>query len=234
MNAPLLSLRGIDFAYDDGRRILRDLTLRVYPGERVCLTGPNGCGKTTLLHVAMGLVQPQSGEVEIVGRVRQTEADFRDARGRVIGLLFQDADAQLFSPTVFDDVAFGPLNLGLSPAEARARVHETLAELNLTAYEDRITYRLSQGEKRLVALATILAMRPAVLLLDEPTAGLDPRHERMLTDILCKRSEAMLIISHNGEFMARVATRQLTMADGRIQAADSPHPETALHEPPLS
>ena len=233
MNAPLLSLRGINFAYDDGRRILRDLTLRLYPAERVCLTGPNGCGKTTLLHVAMGLARPQAGEIEILGRIRRTETDFRDTRGRVIGLLFQDADAQLFSPTVFDDVAFGPLNLGLSPAEARERVQATLAELNLAGYEDRVTYRLSQGEKRLVGLATILAMRPAVLLLDEPTAGLDPRHERMLTEILSNRPEAMLIISHNGAFMDRVATRQLTMAEGRIQAAETPHAEASLQESPI-
>ncbi|MEX2014991.1 MAG: ABC transporter ATP-binding protein, partial [Candidatus Hydrogenedentales bacterium] len=152
----------------------------------------------------------------------------------VVGLLFQDADAQLFSPTVFDDVAFGPLNLGLSPEETRARVRETLAELKLGTYEDRVTYRLSQGEKRLVGLATLLAMRPAVLLLDEPTAGLDPRHETLLTNILCSRPEAMLIISHNHAFMDRVATRQLSMADGRILPADVPQPEPSLHDSPLT
>ena len=138
----------------------------------MALLGPNGCGKTTLLHLIVGLLRPSAGQIEAFGRQRMAEADFHEVRRRV-GLLFQDADDQLFCPTVAEDVAFGPLNLGKSRDEVRRIVAGTLDSLGLAGYEHRVTYRLSGGEKRLVALATVLAMQPEVLLLDEPSGGLD-------------------------------------------------------------
>ncbi len=205
-NGALVRLTDVCFGYGGERRVLEGMSLALEPGERLGMIGPNGCGKTTLLHVLMGLATPQEGTVEVLGRVRASESDFKEVR-REVGLLFQDSDDQLFCPTVHEDVAFGPFNLGLSHAEVHKVVHETLDMLGLGAFEKRITYQLSHGQRRLVALATILAMKPKVLLLDEPTTGLDEEHEARLTDILLDLPQEMIIVSHNGPFLERVATR---------------------------
>jgi len=212
---PPIRLTDVAFAYDPERVVFRALGFVLEPGERLGLVGPNGGGKTTLLHVIMGLLKPQRGTVEVLGKERRNEADFRDVR-RDVGLLFQDSDDQLFCPTVYEDVAFGPLNLGLSQEDTDRVVRETLAALDLAGYEERITYRLSQGEKRLVALATVLAMRPRVLLLDEPTAGLDAAHEARLTEVLLRLPQEMVVISHDRKFLDAVATRHAALKDGAI------------------
>ena len=185
----MIRLRNIRFKYNSGY-ILDGLDLSVTPGDRIGLVGPNGSGKTTLCQIIMGLLTPESGEVEIFGKVRVGEPDFQQIRGR-IGFLFQDADDQLFCPTVLEDVAFGPLNLGKSPAEAKRIVAKTLDSLSLKGFEDRITYQLSGGEKRLVSLATVLAMEPDMLILDEPTGGLDDETIERLIHIL-NESESYL------------------------------------------
>ncbi len=214
-NGASVALSGVAFSYDPGRPIFANLNLTIAAGERLGLVGPNGEGKTTLLHLIMGLLTPQRGAIEVLGRVRRSTQDFREVR-RLVGLLFQDSDDQLFCPTVYEDVAFGPLNLGHDHAATDAIVRETLADLELAGYEDRITYRLSQGEKRLVALATVLAMKPRVLLLDEPTAGLDERHQQRLVEILVRLPQEMLIISHDRAFLDAVTTRRATLRDGEI------------------
>lgn len=212
--APVV-LDRVRFAYDADRVVFRDLRFELPAGQRLGLVGPNGGGKTTLLHLIMGLLKPQHGSVSVLGRERRSETDFREVR-REVGLLFQDSDDQLFCPTVYEDVAFGPLNLGLSRENTDRVVRGTLADLDLTGYEERITYRLSQGEKRLVALATVLAMKPRVLLLDEPTAGLDAAHETRLTEVLVQLPQEMLIISHDRAFLDTVATQQAALRDGTI------------------
>ena len=136
---------------------------------------------------------------------------------KTVGYVFQDSDSQLFCPTVYEDIAFGPINLGLSKTEVDQRVEEALAQLHLETYRDRITYRLSHGEKKLVALATVLAMHPRILLLDEPTAGLDEAHEQRLTAILNELPQEMIIVSHNRPFIDAVATRTLRLSNGVIQ-----------------
>jgi len=219
MSAPLIELRGVSFGYGPGHPVLRDLSFELQPGERVVLTGSNGSGKTTLLHAIMGLAIPQSGEVEVFGEVRRREPDFHAVR-REVGLLFQDSDDQLFCPTVFEDVAFGPLNLGMRPQAVEEVVARTLAMLGLTGYEDRITYKLSYGEKKMVALATILAMEPRILLLDEPTAGLDETHEGRLTAILQDLPQEMIVVSHNRIFLEQVATRIAHLKEGRVTEED--------------
>jgi cobalt/nickel transport system ATP-binding protein len=166
----------------------------------------------------VGLLKPSAGTVEAFGRVRRTEKDFREVRARA-GLLFQDSDDQLFCPTVAEDVAFGPLNLGKSPAEARAIVAETLAMLGLDGFADRITHKLSDGEKRLVALATVLAMRPETLLLDEPTNALDEATAARLTGILLALPQSMVVISHDAAFLGRIATRRMKLERGRLSDA---------------
>jgi cobalt/nickel transport system ATP-binding protein len=211
----LFRLRGVRFAYEADRPVLDGADFVLAPGERVAVAGGNGAGKTTLLHLMVGLLKPQAGEISAFGRVRRAERDFRDVRARA-GLVFQDPDDQLFCPSVAEDVAFGPLNLGKSRAEAREIVARTLDWLGLGGLADRVTYKLSGGEKRLVTLATVLAMDPEVLLLDEPTNALDEEAEARLLAVLLGLPQAMVIVSHDQAFRSRLATRVVTLKEGRI------------------
>ncbi|MDP2698001.1 energy-coupling factor ABC transporter ATP-binding protein [Thalassospira sp.] len=213
--AALIRMRNIHFSFVKERPVLRGANLDVFAGEKIALSGPNGAGKTTLIHAMMGLIRITSGEIDIFGKPCRNEDDFRAIRGRV-GLLFQDSDDQLFCPTVLEDVAFGPLNLGHSPLDADQIARNILSKLGLEGFEDRITYQLSGGEKRLVALATVLAMEPEVLLLDEPTNGLDVHVEHRLTGILKNLPQAMVIISHDRNFLDQVATRTVKLSSGQI------------------
>lgn len=215
----MIRLNNIYFSYqaDTGNiPIFRDFNFSLSPGERVGLTGPNGSGKTTLLRLIMGLAkldcgqkpgqepeadaEPNRGEIRIFGKNCVKESDFEAVRRR-IGFVFQDADDQLFCPSVEEDIAFGPLNLGLPPKEARELVHEILETIGLPGYGPRITYNLSGGEKKLVSLGTALAMRPELLILDEPTAGLDERAAARLVQILNELALPCLIVSHDKNFL---------------------------------
>jgi cobalt/nickel transport system ATP-binding protein len=207
MSAPLFRLTGVSFAYDSGPAVLRDFSFTLHAGERTALLGPNGAGKTTLLHVMVGLLRPQGGSIEAFGALRRKEKDFYAVRARA-GLLFQDSDDQLFCPTVLEDVAFGPLNLGASAAQAQATARETLAMLELADLAPRVTHKLSGGQKRMVALAAVLAMRPEVLLLDEPTNALDAATRERLIAVLSRLPQAMVLASHDGDFIDRLATRR--------------------------
>lgn len=215
MSDPLVKLDRVTFRYGE-RTVLDQCDLVLAAGERVGLVGANGSGKTTLLGLIVGLRRPAQGRVIVFGKPREREADFRPIRGRV-GLLFQDSDDQLFCPTVAEDVAFGPFNLGKSRHEVEQIVARTLGELGLEDYAHRVTYKLSGGEKRLVALATVLAMEPEVLLLDEPTAGLDETAAERVAGILAGLPQAMLIVSHDRPFLARIADRRLCLRRGCLQ-----------------
>ncbi|MDQ7781600.1 MAG: ABC transporter ATP-binding protein [Desulfomonilaceae bacterium] len=210
----MIRLRNIRFRYNS-RYVLDGLDFSVNPGDRVGLVGPNGSGKTTLCHIIMGLLAPDSGEVEVFGKLRKSEADFREIRGR-IGFLFQDADDQLFCPTVLEDVAFGPLNMGKTPEEAKGIVHETLRSLHLEGLADRVTYRLSGGEKRLVSLATVLAMDPEILIFDEPTAGLDEETTERLISILNDSDLTYVLISHDRDFVSRTTNTVYQLGRGTM------------------
>ncbi len=218
MSTPLIRLRDVDFSHGPDRPVLSQCSFGLRAGERVALLGANGSGKTSLLHLIVGLVHAQGGTIEVFGAERKAETDFHEVRRRV-GLLFQDADDQLFCPTVAEDVAFGPMNLGQSRDEAHVTVAETLAELGLVGYEHRITWKLSGGEKRLVALATVLAMRPDVLLRDEPAAGLDDQATDRLVGILNDLPQATIVVSHQREFLDRVTTSKVRLVGGRIEDA---------------
>jgi cobalt/nickel transport system ATP-binding protein len=215
VNNVLIELRDVHFGYESRPAVLRGCNLRLAAGQRMALRGGNGSGKTTLLHLIVGLRRPQTGCVEIFGVPRRVEKDFHEVRRRV-GLVFQEADDQLFCPTVAEDVAFGPLCLGMSRERVRQIVGENLASVGLSGYEPRITYKLSSGEKRLVALATVLAMQPAVLLLDEPTTGLDPQATERLIDLLVQLPQAMLVVSHQADFYRRVTTSAVELREGAI------------------
>jgi cobalt/nickel transport system ATP-binding protein len=215
--APLIELDGLHFGYHGHAPVLRGASLTLHTGERLAISGHNGAGKSTLLRMIVGLLKPSRGMVRAFGRECREEADFHDVRRRA-GFVFQDPDDQLFCPTVAEDVAFGPLNLGKSRAEASRIVDEVLEQLDLTFLRDRITYKLSGGEKRLVSLATVLAMEPDVLLLDEPTNALDEKNEARLIEILLGLPQAMIIVSHDADFRARLATRALRLEHGGLVA----------------
>ncbi|MBM4329159.1 MAG: ABC transporter ATP-binding protein [Deltaproteobacteria bacterium] len=211
----MIDLRNVSFSYNS-HPVLAQVNLSVRPGDRIGLAGPNGSGKTTLCRIVMGLLASQSGRIEIFGKVRATESDFVDIRGR-IGFLFQDADDQLFCPTVLEDVAFGPLNQGKSLREVRQIVSSTLGDLGLLGFEERFTHQLSGGEKRLVALATVLAMDPEVLILDEPTAGLDEETVERLVEVLRNSRIAQLVISHDRSFLEKTTDKLFTLSHGILK-----------------
>ncbi|MBZ8135071.1 energy-coupling factor ABC transporter ATP-binding protein [Afifella sp. IM 167] len=212
----LITLSDVHFAYPGGPPVLRGASLTLLEKQRLCIGGHNGAGKSTLLQVIVGLLKPQAGRVLAFGSERRKEKDFHEVRRRA-GLVFQDPDDQLFCPTVAEDVAFGPLNLGKGREEAMAIVDEVLARLDLSAFRDRITHKLSGGEKRLVTLAAVLAMQPDVLLLDEPTNALDVDNKARLREILLSLPQAMILVSHDHRFRREIATRTLFMVDGRIE-----------------
>jgi len=225
---PLLNLKHISYHYPGGKTVLDQLNFSLLRGDRIGLVAPNGSGKTTLLHVIMGLLKATSGTIEIFGKPRKQEKDFSEVRRR-IGLLFQDADDQLFSPTVIEDVAFGPLNLGKSKQEALDISRQTLDFLGLHDFEDRITYKLSGGEKRLVSLATVLAMQPEVLLLDEPSNALDSAMKARLIRILQKLDLSYILISHEFDLLSQTTDQFYTMGNGKIFKDEHEHVHIHQH-----
>ena len=218
MTQSILDIQDVHLTYHDGTTALQGVSLAVAPGERVGLIGPNGAGKTSLLLALMRGV-PFTGRIVVDGveSARKTAADIR---GRC-GMVFQDADDQLFSPTLLDDAAFGPLNQGLTPPDAEAAARAAIAAVGLPGLEDRCAHHLSGGQKRSAALATILSMQVKVLLLDEPGANLDIRGRRRLIDLLAGRDEAMLLATHDLPMVADLCSRVVIMDAGKT-VADGP------------
>jgi cobalt/nickel transport system ATP-binding protein len=224
---PVFELDKVSFSYPDGVPALCDVTLGVAVGERLALLGANGSGKSTLLKVLAGLAWPSGGEIRAFGApltasLLKDEAQAHVFRRRV-GVVFQSADVQLFNPTVRDEVAFGPLHLGLERAEVEQRVADTLQLLGIEALAERPPYRLSGGEKKKVALAAVLAGGPEVLLFDEPTAGLDPRTQDWLIDLLQRlhvAGKTLVLATHQLAELPRLADRALVLAEDHRVAAD--------------
>jgi cobalt/nickel transport system ATP-binding protein len=224
----MIRLEDISFAYPGSPKILDALDFELHEGDRIGLLGHNGSGKTTMFHIIMGLLKPDSGKIEIFGKSVASEKDFTQVRQR-IGLLFQDADDQLFCPTVLEDVAFGPLNIGKSEKEAVEIARNTLERLGLSGFENRITSKLSGGEKRLAALATVLAMEPSVLLLDEPSAGLDRKTKEKLVQVLSELDLSYILISHESDFLSDIANAIYVMEDGKILTDKEIHLHRHIH-----
>ena len=228
MTTPLIELQDVAFNFPN-QPVLTAINFALYPGERVALLGENGAGKSTLLQLMVGLHRATAGRINAFGRERIDESDFREVRGRA-GLLFQDADDQLFCPTVLEDVIFGPLNLGQSETEAKRIALQVLDTLGLSHHAHRVTHELSGGEKRMVSLATVLAMQPDVLLMDEPTNGLDEQAEQRLLDHLESLSQAMLFVSHDRQLVERLATRAIILNNGiLVEGIMHRHPHVHTH-----
>ncbi len=209
----------LHFAYPDGHEALTGIDLVIAKGEKVALIGPNGAGKSTLMLHLNGINTPSHGEVRI-GGVRVDRSTVKRIRAEV-GLVFQDPDDQLFSPTVFEDVAFGPLHMGVPEAEIHHRVEKALAAVGMSGFERRLPHHLSLGQRKRVALATVLSMDPSVLVLDEPSAGLDPRGRRELIGLLAGLGQTLLVSTHDMKLVAEVFPRSVVMDDGRV-VADGP------------
>lgn len=216
---PALRVSGLRHVYSDGTVALDGVDLAVAAGERVAVLGPNGAGKTTLMLHLNGVLTATAGEVAIAGTpVRRNT--LRDIRRRV-GLMFQDPDDQLFMPTVAQDVAFGPANFGVRGDELSQRVADALAAVSLTAAADRSPAHLSAGQRRRAALATVLACRPDVLVLDEPSANLDPQSRRELADTLAALDATLLVVTHDLPYAAQLCSRAVILDGGRV-VADGP------------
>jgi cobalt/nickel transport system ATP-binding protein len=213
---PAILVEGLSHAYAS-RPSLDGVSLRIAAGESVGLVGPNGAGKTTLFLCLAGVLSRRGGAVRVMGLDPAVKAQRRRLPAH-LGIVFQDSDDQLFNSTVFDDVAFGPLNLDLAADEVKARVAEALATVGLAGFDERVPFHLSGGEKRRVALAGVLAMRPEVLLLDEPSLHLDPRGRRGLIGLIRSLPGTRLIASHDLELVLETCPRSLLLDAGRVIA----------------
>jgi len=216
VSTPVLDVRGLGYAYPDGHQALYGVDLHVHRGERVALLGPNGAGKTTLVLHLNGILTPGAGSVAVSG-LPVTKANLPEIRRRV-GIVFQDPDDQLFMPTVHDDVAFGPMNLGLRGTALDRRVAEALAVVGMTAYANRPPHHLSFGQRRRVAVATVLAMQPEILVLDEPSSNLDPASRRELAEIVTSLEVTVLMVTHDLPYALQLCERSVILSDGVIVA----------------
>lgn len=218
---PTLEVAGLSFAYPDGHEALHDVSLAIGAGEKVALVGPNGAGKSTLMLHLNGLLTGE-GQLVVAGLPISKE-NLPLIRSKV-GMVFQNPDDQLFSPTVFDDVAFGPLHMGFDEAEVRQRVENALAQVGMAGFAERLSHHLSIGQKKRVAVATVLSMSPEILVLDEPSAGLDPRARRSLINLLRELPLTMLISTHDMLMVRELFPRTIVMDEGRVVADE----ETAV------
>ncbi len=218
--APTVLVERVRYQYPAGPIALEDINFTLRPGESTAVIGPNGAGKTTLFLCLSGIIRPQQGRIQVAGLDLSKPADRKLWPSRA-GIIFQNSDDQIFNTTVLDDVAFGPLNLGLPPEEVRSRVAEALHQVGLEGYEQRTPFHLSGGEKRRVAIAGVLAMKPRVLLLDEPSMFLDPRGRRELIKLLRGLSVTKVIASHDLEMIRETCERAIVLDAGRI-VADGP------------
>jgi cobalt/nickel transport system ATP-binding protein len=216
VTTPILDLRGVAFAYPDGHQALAGVDLHVHRGERVALLGPNGAGKTTLVLHLNGILQAGAGSVTISG-LPVEKGNLAEIRRRV-GIVFQDPDDQLFMGSVRADVAFGPTNLGLRGAELDGRVMSALELVGMTEYVDRPPHHLSYGQRRRVAVATVLAMQPEILVLDEPSSNLDPASRRELADILRSLDVTVLMVTHDLPYALELCPRSVVLSDGSVVA----------------
>ena len=214
---PIVIVHNLMYRYPDGTEALRDISFEINEGESVALMGPNGAGKTTLFLHLNGLLTGNTGIVQMFGSMLDGKKSLREVRRRV-GIVFQNPEDQLFCPTVFDDVAFGPLNYELSPEAVRSRVQNALEAVGMPGFEERVSHHLSFGEKKRISLATVLSMKPEMILLDEPTSNLDPRSRRKVMAVIGSLEVARVIATHDLEMALELCERGIILDDGRVVA----------------
>lgn len=213
----VLQVQDLHFSYHDGHAALRGVSFQMCAGDKVALVGPNGAGKSTLMLHLNGILHG-NGEVTVGGK--RLSRDNLPAIRAMVGLVFQNPDDQLFSPTVFEDVAFGPLHMGLPMDEVERRVKLALEAVRMSGFRDRLSHHLSVGEKKRIAIATVLSMNPQILVLDEPSAGLDPRGRRTLINLLRELPITMLVSTHDMRLVQELFPRTIVMDEGQIVADD--------------
>ncbi|MFC1865838.1 energy-coupling factor ABC transporter ATP-binding protein [Chloroflexota bacterium] len=211
----LIKVNNLSFSYPDGQQALKNISLTIYKGESVAFMGPNGAGKSTLILHFNGILQ-SNGSVSLLGKPVDN-GNLRWVRSKV-GLVFQTPDDQLFSPTVFDDVAFGPINMGYSKAEVQRAVKQALNAVGMNGFEKRSSHHLSVGEKKRIAIATVLSMSPEILVIDEPTSNLDPRGKWAFVEVLKHLPVSKMIVSHDLEVVRALCRRVIVIEDGSIVA----------------
>src|SRR5215208_1544023 len=215
MQTSVVNVNDLHFSYPDGHVALRGVSLKLCAGDKVALVGPNGAGKSTLMLHLNGILDGR-GEIEVGGM--QLTRDNLPVIRSMVGLVFQNPDDQLFSPTVFEDVAFGPLHMGLPMKEIESRVKSALEAVRMSSFRDRLSHHLSVGEKKRIAIATVLSMDPQILVLDEPSAGLDPRARRTLINLLRELPQTMLVSTHDMRLVQELFPRTIVMDEGQIVA----------------
>ncbi len=217
MNQSALKITGLSFSYQDNPDILRDINLEVSEGERVGLIGPNGAGKTTLFLSICGVLKPSTGQISVLNKPVQSGGFNPD-----IGMVFQNPDDQLFCPSVWEDVAFGPQNMGLSKETVESRTKESLSMVGHLKLADRPPHHLSGGEKRMVSIAGVLAMKPTIIVYDEPSANLGMRSRRRVIELIKSSEQTVLISSHDLELLLEVCNRVIILDEGKIIANGNP------------
>lgn len=217
----LVEADNLHFSYPDGHKVLKGISFKINKGEKVALIGPNGAGKSTLMSHLNGVQLASSGRIVIDG-IPVNKSNLKEIR-RKIGIVFQDPDDQLFCPTVYDDVAFGPLNLGLPEHEITSRVQEALSVVGLEGFEQRSSFHLSFGERKRLALATVLSYQPEILVFDEPSTNMDPMNRRNLINWLKSTDKTLLLCTHDLDIALEVCGRCLMLTDGRIESDGLTH-----------
>lgn len=226
MNEVHLSTKNLSYTYPDGTHALKNINMEIYKGQKVAIMGPNGAGKSTLFSHFNGLTEPTSGHVEVDGKAIKYDRDTLLEVRQKVGIVFQDPNDQLFAPTVKEDVAFGPMNLGLDYEEVERRVDEALTMVGMEQYMDKTPHHLSGGQQKRVAIAGIIAMRPEIMILDEPTAGLDPEGVEKVLDILNnlnKEGMSIVISSHDIEMVNEFAEKIFVLNNGEILESGDKH-----------
>lgn len=210
----IVRIKNLEYIYPDGTSALRGIDLDIFEGESIGLIGPNGAGKSTLLLHLNGILREGRGSIEILG-MKVEEKNLIKIRQKV-AIVFQQPDDQLFMPTVFDDIAFGPINAGYSEEKVRKKVKEALKEVGMTGYEKRCSHHLSLGEKKRISLATVLSMEPEIMILDEPTSNLDPRARRHLIELLNNLNLTKIVAGHDLELILEICQRVILLDEGKI------------------
>ena len=226
MNEVHLSTKNLSYTYPDGTHALKNINMEIYKGQKVAIMGPNGAGKSTLFSHFNGLTEPTSGHVEVDGKAIKYDRDTLLEVRQKVGIVFQDPNDQLFAPTVKEDVAFGPMNLGLDYEEVEKRVDEALTLVGMEKFKDKTPHHLSGGQQKRVAIAGIIAMRPEIMILDEPTAGLDPEGVEKVLDILNnlnKEGMSIVISSHDIEMVNEFAEKIFVLNNGEILESGDKH-----------